>query len=620
MLEGRLDDFSLPDLFQLLALTNKTGTLRVRYGDTAGAVIFREGQIVGAFDDVRRTAPGTRMLAAGLIDDAELEAALESTERAGDGGVVAALVDQGAIDEASVAEFRRQQAEDAVFALMRLSEATFSLETGEVPPLAGEVELNTEQLIVEGGRRLSEWAEIRRRVPGRQSVPSLVPDPPGEGPVTVGRQQWRLLALVDGRRTVGDVVDLLGSGEYATSAELSGLVDAGLITVGDRATHAASVRTRGDRLREMEARELGLLRDDPTETPEADAATAIADPSDGAASEASSAEADEAADDAEAGRDAEAGDDAGAESEAEAGDDAAAEGEAEAGDDVAAEGEADDAEAAQRAAHTARPTARPSRSTLAPTLISGIELGDDPETAGQASPPDDRAPAGDGHAAEPAVNGAAAEPAASADAAETAASADAVEPAETWDQSGSTIPDVATDMLGSAEERGAPASEPADHAPAGDAGDDTSAAQAGEASATSVPAGEPQAADDPDTGDEPRSPAAPAPDPLPAAPPQPAASASAEGQPGRNGAPTSADAAPLSEPAAANDASPPPQQPLSNELPAAPDKSSAETANGPSVRVDDEAEAEQGAESRLTRDEDINKAMLLRLIDGVKGV
>lgn len=275
MLEGRLDDFSLPDIFQLLALTRKTGTLRVRHGDTEGRVAFRDGKVVTATDDVRRTATATRMLAAGLIGESELEAALEATERGTvDGGVVAALVDAGAVDAETVTDFRRQQAEDAVFSLMRLSDATFHVDVGEPPSVPAEVELNTEQLVVEGGRRLSEWAEIRRRVPGRQSVPALTTDPPGEGPVTIGRDQWRLLALVDGRRRVGDLVDLLGVGEYAAVSELAGLVDAGIVSVADRASHTLGARNRGERLRELEARELGLVSDGPADG----AASADVDP------------------------------------------------------------------------------------------------------------------------------------------------------------------------------------------------------------------------------------------------------------------------------------------------------------------------------------------------------
>ncbi len=76
-LEGTLDAFSLPDIFQLLSFTKKTGTLHLRREAAHGAVHLREGAVTGARSDVARQELCRRVLGGGLVDDEALAAALQ---------------------------------------------------------------------------------------------------------------------------------------------------------------------------------------------------------------------------------------------------------------------------------------------------------------------------------------------------------------------------------------------------------------------------------------------------------------------------------------------------------------------------------------------------------------
>jgi hypothetical protein len=77
-LEGTLDAFSLPDIFQLLSFTKKTGTLHLRRDGAAGAVHVRDGAITGARADVARHELSRRLLGTGLVDDEALASAAEA--------------------------------------------------------------------------------------------------------------------------------------------------------------------------------------------------------------------------------------------------------------------------------------------------------------------------------------------------------------------------------------------------------------------------------------------------------------------------------------------------------------------------------------------------------------
>ena len=69
--EGTLDAFSLPDIFQLLSFTKKTGTLHLRRDAAHGAIHLREGAVTGARADIGRQELGRRMLGAGLVEPLE---------------------------------------------------------------------------------------------------------------------------------------------------------------------------------------------------------------------------------------------------------------------------------------------------------------------------------------------------------------------------------------------------------------------------------------------------------------------------------------------------------------------------------------------------------------------
>jgi hypothetical protein len=55
-LNGRLEDLSPSELFQLVALTRKSGQLRMTRGSQQGVVVFRNGRVVFAASDSLRTA------------------------------------------------------------------------------------------------------------------------------------------------------------------------------------------------------------------------------------------------------------------------------------------------------------------------------------------------------------------------------------------------------------------------------------------------------------------------------------------------------------------------------------------------------------------------------------
>jgi hypothetical protein len=225
-LEGTLDAFSLPDIFQLLSFTKKSGTLHLRRDSAHGVVHLREGAVTGARSDVTRQALGRRVVGAGLVDDESLEKAAASVTP--ETGLARALLDLGAVDGEALRALAAEHATDAVFDLLRWPDGEFAFVVDEADPDDLGASLPVEEIVAEGRRRLETWPQLTESVPAPDAVVTVVPAPSAE-PV-LSRDEWALMALVDGQRTVTDLVVLTGRGEYAVISALAALAQRGLVS------------------------------------------------------------------------------------------------------------------------------------------------------------------------------------------------------------------------------------------------------------------------------------------------------------------------------------------------------------------------------------------------------
>ena len=251
-LEGTLDAFSLPDIFQLLSYTKKTGTLHLRREGQHGVVHLRDGAVTGGRSDATCQALGRRLVGAGLVDDEVLADAVERVLDEPGSGLGKALADSGRVDAEAARRLAAEQATDAVFELLRWENGDFAFVMDEPDPDDLGTALAVEDLVAEGRRRLEAWAELTAAVPSPAAVVTLAPAPASD-PV-LSRDEWALLSLVDGARTVSELVMLSGTGEYVVVSALAGLAERGLVVVGERAGGPSAVAQRQQLLAALEGK------------------------------------------------------------------------------------------------------------------------------------------------------------------------------------------------------------------------------------------------------------------------------------------------------------------------------------------------------------------------------
>lgn len=229
-LMGTLDTFGLPEVLQLLGSSRKTGALHLRRQQVQGVVHLQDGAITGARADITRQPLARRLVGAGVVDDDLLADAVAALLDDPACGLAAALGGNRILDAEALRALATEQAVDAVFDLLRWPDGGFEFVTGDSDPDDVGVRTPVEEVVLEVRRRLARWPALTAAVPSPASVVSFAAAAAQE--TMLSREEWSLLSLVDGSRTVSDLVTLSGRGEYALVESLADLVERHLLSVG----------------------------------------------------------------------------------------------------------------------------------------------------------------------------------------------------------------------------------------------------------------------------------------------------------------------------------------------------------------------------------------------------
>jgi tetratricopeptide (TPR) repeat protein len=244
-IEGALQDVSLPDILQLLAMGRKTGCLTLTDRSNFGYIYLKHGRIVHASVLNRPDRLGELLVRNGAISREELSRAMD--EQAGNRGVRLGelLVESGSLDEAVLGRFVRLQIEEAVYHLFTWSQGTFHFDADQTPDASDRflTDLPAENLLLEGARRVDEWSQIEKKISSFDLVFSLSRNPEDDPDVELTEHQRRVLPLLDGRRTVDDLVLESGLVEFDVGKALFGLIQAGFV---ERSGTGAVAAREGD--------------------------------------------------------------------------------------------------------------------------------------------------------------------------------------------------------------------------------------------------------------------------------------------------------------------------------------------------------------------------------------
>ena len=239
-LTGNLQTVPLSDLLQLITTSAKTGMLSVRGGEQKREIYFKKGAVIYASSSgSEEQMLGNLVLSRKKISKADLERALSIQKLTGKKlGMV--LLEMTKLTKEELRSFLRIQVEEIVYNLFGWNSGAFIFYDGKTPP-AGQVtaELNTMNLIMEGSRRIDEWVKIREILPPEETILEIVTDPKTRsGSVEMALDDLRLIPLIDGDRSISELLQMSTAGEFHTRKALANFISLGLIRGGDKKTAA----------------------------------------------------------------------------------------------------------------------------------------------------------------------------------------------------------------------------------------------------------------------------------------------------------------------------------------------------------------------------------------------
>jgi hypothetical protein len=232
-LQGNLRDFSVPEILQLLASQKKTGCLTMEWNSERAVVFLQEGQIVSTRSPglSREDSLLAFLLKVHRITE-EQHKGLVAIQKESNRDAEELLQTGGYLNAIELAGFLDRMIIDDLMHLVRWESGSYRFDPNSRWPNAPLVKLGLEASLLEASRRVDEQKRFVSvfKDPHRQIAVHDLPDP--NQPLTDAERD--LFGIIDGQRTVEEIVRLAPLSEYEAYETLHRMLEAKWIEFGGR--------------------------------------------------------------------------------------------------------------------------------------------------------------------------------------------------------------------------------------------------------------------------------------------------------------------------------------------------------------------------------------------------
>ncbi|HET9314098.1 MAG TPA: DUF4388 domain-containing protein [Vicinamibacteria bacterium] len=220
-LEGDLASVEVPDLLTFLHQGERSGVLAMERSEQETKLYLRNGSPVFAAstrDDLRLGALLVRngRLTQGVIDDA-LGRQQATGPRLGQ-----ILVASQQISEAELGSFLKVQVSEVIFETFGWADGWFSFYEKVPPPhTAVTLEMALQNLLIEGVRRIDVRPHLSEVFPDLALAVEMVVNPDRVKHIaTLTPEEWNVVFLLDGRRSLSEICRLAGDVDEAATLQI----------------------------------------------------------------------------------------------------------------------------------------------------------------------------------------------------------------------------------------------------------------------------------------------------------------------------------------------------------------------------------------------------------------
>lgn len=206
-LKGKLRDFSLTQLLNLVHLARKTGALALDSPRGNAELFFQEGKLVYAALSGHPNSLAELMLQAGKLTQAQVDSLAATGRSWEDKQLGILLINAGQVTRNDILQAVRKHMSDVTLSLFGWDDGTFVFDQKLTPP-AGRITIpmGLENMIMEGGRRREEVAELQSELPSLDVVLKFT-DGPGKNlrNINLSVDEWRVISFINPRNTVATI-------------------------------------------------------------------------------------------------------------------------------------------------------------------------------------------------------------------------------------------------------------------------------------------------------------------------------------------------------------------------------------------------------------------------------
>lgn len=228
-LQGDFEGLTLASILQLLCNDQKTGILTVTRKDEESRVFFDQGTIVYASASLKQARLGFLMRTDGVISAQQLQKCLSAAreEKVHLGKV---LVEKGYISLDILKRYNTKQVETILYDLLFWEKGKFEYKDARLNLKNMIVtQLNPMRLILEASRRIDELSVLKKVIPSDKMVFKMSGKVQSKEEIKLNANEWRVLSLIDGSRSVRQVITESGYDEFAVYKIFFSVISSGLI-------------------------------------------------------------------------------------------------------------------------------------------------------------------------------------------------------------------------------------------------------------------------------------------------------------------------------------------------------------------------------------------------------
>lgn len=236
-LQGDIKRFTLPEILQLLAASRKSGTLGVQKDDSIVMVYFKDGVINYGYGPRQTYHLGQLLRDKNKISATQLEQAIaiqgkgENSRRLGE-----IMISRGFIDRADLENVVKSQIEELLYSLLAWDSGSFKFYENQYPTEEEiTVKISVENVILEGLRRIDELNMAKDVLTNLDEVYTIsAAQNDRTRDVNLRAKEWNLMALVDGYRSLNEILSYSSVDKNEAMVSLARLKLSGIITKTER--------------------------------------------------------------------------------------------------------------------------------------------------------------------------------------------------------------------------------------------------------------------------------------------------------------------------------------------------------------------------------------------------